>query len=433
MGWARFQNPVTHMKSYSFADKGRLSLLLPFFFRDFFQEAYVKAEALEKIREEFKVELDHDRLTPVLLYQRLLLLLAQSNALLFQHSLSDDEQHAMCQRIIEFRSFFQRFAKLTGTAKDEDAGKKAIRRPNIHQALHARQNLGDYGTFQNFEVSIGETKHKQLKDKAQRTNKVKLDKQLILDAARREAVQGILREAQEGRGGQIAHDILHLTEVAPRLFDRILPWSLETDEIDETDQDQGVVGGGENFANIRVSQQLTQKAISKLLIPSSTDVDETFHTTLDEAYGRDYNMRLLNFGAKRIKYRKKVYLITRENETRMTLQEGRFVKTTSGVVGRICAMFTHERLDELRIFVALRAGCYVHRDRVVDANVYTFPPGLTVVGLPAILPGFLHMIPVMEPKLMRFKDVQDGELPFKTKVEGPDMQWWHNDRLANFL
>ncbi|KAI5781633.1 hypothetical protein DFH27DRAFT_529238 [Peziza echinospora] len=76
-GWSRLQNPFMHQRSYSFADKGRLSLLLPYIFRNFMHGSkLIRSDALTKHRREFPDTDPHSH------FQRLLVLLARSNAML---------------------------------------------------------------------------------------------------------------------------------------------------------------------------------------------------------------------------------------------------------------------------------------------------------------------------------------------------------------
>lgn len=152
VGWPKFQNPISHLRSYGFAEKGRLSLVHPFIFADFFQEVYIRQESLKRIKTEFAVELRQPAVTPVTLVMKLLTMFADSNAGALKGALTSDEQTEVAKRLVQCRSFFQRFARLTGTKNDEDAGEKAIRRPNIHQALHVPQTLKDYATLRNTEV-----------------------------------------------------------------------------------------------------------------------------------------------------------------------------------------------------------------------------------------------------------------------------------------
>lgn len=210
-GWQQFQNPISHIKLYGFAEKGCLSLIQPFIFSDFLQDVYIRAEALMGIKKEFATKLTGTTAsgtTVSKLFLKLLVMLANSNPMVLKSPLSSNDQKEVCNKLIDFRVYFQRFAKLTATSKDKDAGEKAVRWPNIHQALHAYQCLCDFASLRNTEVSVRETKHKQLKDKAQRTNKVHFDKQLILDTAQKEAIKAVINQAEAGKGLWICmHDL----------------------------------------------------------------------------------------------------------------------------------------------------------------------------------------------------------------------------------
>lgn len=157
---------------------------------------------------------------------------------------------------------------------------------------------------------------------------------------------------------------------------------------------------------------------------------------LEHVYQRDYSISLMNYAAKKITYRKKVHVVSRADEKPYCLQAHRFIVITidgQQSVARICCLFTHARLDEQRIFVVVNVGSYVEEDDLVRCSKYRFSEVQTIVGLPAVTPGFVHMLPVVGPKKMNARSVEGGQLPFETHEAGPDMLWWRNNRLAHFL
>ncbi|KAI5797958.1 hypothetical protein DFH27DRAFT_611888 [Peziza echinospora] len=451
-GWSRLQNPVTHQMSYSFADKGRLSLLLPYIFRDFMRGSkFIRSDALTKLRREFSDTDPHSH------FQRLLVLLARSNAMVLQSPLSDTQATELVHRTLEFRAFFQRFVKLTGTAKDEDAGEKQLRRPNVHQAVHLAGNLLDYATMRNVEVSIGETKHKQLKEKAQRSNKSHVDKQLILDTSRKEALRAVINRIYvcRDRGEELTSgldiSISFLLDRCPVLFSRNSGASehgARNPPVTANTKAQEFLGGGEKYSDICLSLQLPQDVTQRRGYPSKTLIDpqSLFARKLHEAY-QNLGIELYSQGSKKVKFHDRLSMTpiastgtpqtvqsSKTNATRIT--PGTWIRTfteahaTEGHIARVRAICSHSRLLEHRVFILVDYAKFSHHDYSVDSQVYTCnlqaqADQLNIVS-PCHVASVLHLIPIPDLTL------PEGKFAEIDIYKSPS-SWWLNDRLTHFL
>lgn len=172
VGWTRFQNPISHMKSYNFAEKGRFSIVLPYVLRMFLREEFCRSDAWRRIKKEFAQESTAPGFSVEGQVIRLAVALATSNALIFKESLTEEERGMTGQRIMGFRLLFQRFGKLMGTDKDLKKGENIIKRPNIHQGLHFPIEMVLYALLAKTLTDDGEANHKQLKAIADASNGV---------------------------------------------------------------------------------------------------------------------------------------------------------------------------------------------------------------------------------------------------------------------
>jgi hypothetical protein len=450
VGWSRFQNPVTHYKSYGFAEKFRLSLLLPFIFARFFNESHCRESALSKIKSEFYTELEVEGRTIRSIFLHLLVLSAQNSYYVAAEAMTESEQIRITDHMLGFRKYFQRFAKLCGTSKDEDAGSKLTKRPNIHQALHVHQYLLDYATLKNCEVSVGERKHKEAKAKAVTANKVSVDKQIMVEAARKDSIRDAAQGIRIDTHPAITNSLQLIQKQCPTITAKIQHWDLEDYEIEE--EAQSIVGTGQAFANIRVSQQLTMRSIkhfpTKLTYMSLLDIE------LRTAYSRDFDIHDRDLGRfqEKIRYRSYVSVIAKSTAAHATasstvsLKSGQWIKLCKALAPRsgqtplshvvINAIFTHERLHEHRVFFIVKFASPAGYDNDVQCDIYRYPydvsPSFRVIGLPMVDPvGGLHFLPVAGRTLMEppKQNPEDGIFTWK---DGQQL-FWHNARVAQYL
>lgn len=88
--------------------------------------------------------------------------------------LSNEETQALPVLLKRQREMLQRFFLAAGPQ-----GRKYAAVPNIHVALHYRQDISNYGTLRNVSVMIGEQKHKIHKSHAPHTNSRDTELQLL--------------------------------------------------------------------------------------------------------------------------------------------------------------------------------------------------------------------------------------------------------------
>jgi hypothetical protein len=426
-GWPRFQNPITHHKSYGFAEKFRLSLMLPFIFVEFLEMKHCRAECVSRIKNEFQAELLAGQQFKDIVV-RLLVLSAINSYLVAKPSLTVAEQPQLAENMLQFRKYLQRFVKLTGTLKDEAAGDKMTKRPNMHQAMHVAKYLNDYATMKNCDVSLGETKHRQLKDKAQHANKINVDKQIMLDVARKEAIRIVANGDRADTHPEISQSFKALRDLCPSLFAKMIPWNLEEFEIDEQEQSLVGHGIGQTFANLAVSRSIPAwQAKFPVTLLNGT----YFYRELKAAYERDYRIRLddVRFNP-RVQYRSRAFTVVRKTEKKLVFQCGRWIKIPDSY-GQIGAVFSHTRLDETRVFLVLHQATLTRHDALLDCDVYelaTSPRSVLsqsyrIVGLPAI----------SEPELFHFIQMRNQTQSTRTARGMEKLEYWHNHRVQKFL
>ncbi|KAF8241932.1 hypothetical protein K440DRAFT_665061 [Wilcoxina mikolae CBS 423.85] len=352
--------------------------------------------------------------------------------------------------MLEFRQYYQHFAQHCGTKTDEDAGTKLTKRPNIHQVIYARNCLRDYCTVPNVEVSVGELKHRGLKDKAQHANKVNVDKQILLDVARKDSIHSVALGNRSDTHLQISKTFSHLREYCPSIMGKIVPWTLADHEVDECEQ--SLVGAGNAYANLRVTKQLKRDLIKNyplfIVLGSLLDIE------LNSAYSRDYMIMdrdVAGLQAK-LKYRAKVRMVNRMTEKGMVLQVGNWVRmngrsvvlrglTSSSPIqyGKVKVILTHCRLDEIRVFFIIHFATIAGYDPILECDTYNYEdiPGVyNIVGIPNIHPDSpAHFLPVsghtnMEPPRRVLMD-HDDAIP--RPVQGIKQLFWHNHRVAEYL
>ncbi|KAI5789162.1 hypothetical protein EDC01DRAFT_629963 [Geopyxis carbonaria] len=348
-----------------------------------------------------------------------------------------DQQIQLGHNMLNYRRYFQRFAKLMGSPKQEDAGEKKIRRPNIHQGIHVDKYLQDYCTMMNCEVSVNETKHKECKSKAARANKVHVDKQIMIDSARKEAVRSVVNGDRINTHSEISSIYEYLEDKCPMIFDKVSPWSLDDEEIEETEQ--SVIGCGIQFANLKLSRALKQSTVK---YPSILSVGSHMEEELKTAYLRDYDMDkdVLNMRNQRIFYRKKVFIISRATEKKLVLEAGRWISMKSAIqnggssnrdMGCIQALFTHTRMSDTRVFAIIKYAKFSGYDQAMDCSVYSYNkhnPMFSIIGLPMIDPEIHHFVPIMVPS----SNTANSKIE-EIQIEGKSILYWHNIRVANFL
>ena len=106
-GWARFQNPIEHLKSFFFSDFARLIMIGPFLVVQLQQHHY-DAQKLEDIKLHMNLSHSSQVLNAIL---RCWILLAQTNALAFSASFSRDtysdmemKVHTLVSQLLKVRS-----------------------------------------------------------------------------------------------------------------------------------------------------------------------------------------------------------------------------------------------------------------------------------------------------------------------------------------
>jgi hypothetical protein len=426
-GWPRFQNPISHHKSYGFAEKLRLSLMQPFIFADFLSPKYCRAESVSRINKEFRTELSAG-LSFRAIVIRLFVFSATNSYLVAKSPLTAHEQGQLVSNMLSFRIYLQRFVKLTGTLKDEAAGDKLTKRPNMHQALHVAKYLEDYATTVNCDVSLGEAKHRHLKDKAQHANKVSVDKQIMLDVARKDAIRTVLNGDRRDTHPDISDTYDILRQSCPSLFSRMIPWSLSEFEIDEQEQRLVGHGVGQPFANLAVHRALPA---SQAHFPVTLVDDTYFYKQLEQSYQRDYHMQFSDVPhCPRVHYRRRAFTILRDTEKQLVFQPGRWIHCGSSYA-QIGAVFTHTRLDETRVFFVLHMAKCSRHDELLDCDVYTVHnsnvhsiSSYWIAGLPAISAvDFFHFVPIGNtvPSAGTFGHSSET------------LEFWHNYRLQHFV
>jgi hypothetical protein len=403
----------------------RVRPVTPFIFAQFLKVTHCRAESVARINEEFQIEIASGIQFRAIIV-RLFVFSATNSYLVAKSSLTAVEQSQLARNMILFRQYLQRFVKLTGTLKDEAAGDKMTKRPNMHQAMHVSKYLGDYATTKNCDVSRGETKHRQLKDKAQHANKVHVDKQIMLDIARKEAIRMIATEDRLDTHPEISTIFQTLHNSCPSLFAKIIPWNLEEFEIDEAEQSLVGHGTGQPFANLAVNRTIPRWQAK---FPVTLVEGTHFYNEVTQAYHRDYNIRLDDVQVyPHVCYRGRAFTVIRDTETKLVFQCGRWIQY-GNTYAQVRAVFTHLRLDETRVFFILYPANFIRHDDLVDCDVYSVQTthaesSYRVVGLPAVAAvEFFHF-------------VQIGNNPHSTHAthhRTDIVEYWHNYRLQHFL
>lgn len=199
--WGQPQNPVSHKGSMVFSEHGQMAIMNPFVLLHLFttqdaksRKSYLKASAEGRLKTSFDDgvvgrEPSHQVL-------RTGFMLAKTVYLTLKRSLTQREKAEFDVTIIEviynsprfmidddlirclqMRIMLRKFFKSTITTKG--GFQKYADVPNIHLALHYKQDMENFATTYNSTTMMGEQKHKVFKQHAQHTNSHENDLQLL--------------------------------------------------------------------------------------------------------------------------------------------------------------------------------------------------------------------------------------------------------------
>ena len=201
-GWARMQDPISHYKSFQITEIAQLAILLPFVVNAL-KPTHIQTRYLVIIQEVFDVDTDQAALD-------VLVNLFREVALLLRYGLAREISR---QEIGTYQNLVVRVRQLFLQLKEVHRGDGALytrleRFPNLHGAIHSRDDLLRYGPFPNVSSSLGEEMHKVYKDSAQLVSPVNPNLALLRRMNIFRSVQAVL----EG-GLAVQPDVTFLSEL----------------------------------------------------------------------------------------------------------------------------------------------------------------------------------------------------------------------------
>ncbi|KAJ5124136.1 uncharacterized protein N7515_007961 [Penicillium bovifimosum] len=190
-GWTRLQSPLHHLESYQIQEHARASIIFPLLLRQRIKKKWIKDSVYESIRRTFGVVQYQPEERVVTVFAAI----AKSNSLLAYHTIPEEDRQSFNKIITDARSAFQslctavikasrgprrsrnssRAARSSSTSRErsptaqtDDPGTTqkadfwglAMKRPNVHTALHYSLDASMYATPWNSNVLAGEDKHR---------------------------------------------------------------------------------------------------------------------------------------------------------------------------------------------------------------------------------------------------------------------------------
>ncbi|RPA74201.1 hypothetical protein BJ508DRAFT_333310 [Ascobolus immersus RN42] len=451
-GWSSLQNPSAHLASMSFTDRGRMSLLMPMISKSFIHHSYFSKGPMDVLKEEFRRDVPNNTSIEVYCCQQLLQLLSllsESNILCFSPVLTEQQRELLPRFAMQLRVFFRRFTGTLNTAKRPNAQFSMDKRPNGHYSVHFKREVEQYGTMDIANVVLEEAKHKESKAKVVFTNKVNIEKQIMIDHARR----GTMRATVAGNY-EYTHSWLHnvfqdIRTTCPKAIERILPLSLNEKllEEEELDMDDKVVNIG-IFSMPRVGRRIygTELGQNRALFPFPPKIESNslFYDKLRGAYANDYKIQLLATGDRKLQYRGKAFAVHSTTEKSWTFLSGRWVRVLNRTYDIACirSVFSHIRHGETRIFFVVGLPRYHTLDEELQLPMYIYgndpstnTTDFDIIGLPAVHGDrFLYATPARVSYPFPVPVAESGAEFFAnyTPNTPTDRLFWVHSRLVNF-
>jgi hypothetical protein len=316
-----------------------------------------------------------------------------------------------------------------GTATDEDEPRapkelaalaqtylNSMRLPNLHTALHYPALAEEYAMPANCNVLIGEDKHRAFKKVIYNTNHQRPERDLLCWENIRQTLRLVLTDSF-ANDAKITRVVKDINAACPTLFSTLLPRSQQLSldgslipENDDDDDDEDVQAD-KRHGHPTVTGCIQAKHCKEALgLPTRTShLTNSFSSLLSKSYGTYYNMpNIITFSQGSFQWCKKLSFFDPESQRRQTFKMGDFVTEygKGDEIVRIDHILVHNWDGVRRAFVKgtriTAASLSASQDPVLGSGYRrlrlpapsTMPDSTALIGLPAIHPRQLYIIPI---------------------------------------
>jgi hypothetical protein len=288
--------------------------------------------------------------------------------------------------------------------------------PNLHTALHYPALAEEYAMPANCNVLVGEDKHRAFKKVIYTTNHQRPERDLLYWENIRQTLRLLLTDsfADDAKITRVVKDIY---SACPTLFSTLLPrseqLSLDGSLIPENDDDDDQdVQADKRHGHPTVTGCIQTRHCKEVLgLPThASHLTTSLRSLLSKAYGRYYSMpNIITFSQGSFQWCKKLSFYDPESQHRRTFKMGDFImeRGQSNEIVRIDHVLVHNWDGVRRVFVKgthiMETSFSTSHDPVLGSGyrrLHLLAPATPVddstvlIGLPAILPRQLYIIPI---------------------------------------
>ncbi|KAI9875527.1 MAG: hypothetical protein M1830_008388 [Pleopsidium flavum] len=427
-GWGRLQSPLYHLESYRMSELARASIIIPVLLRCWLRHQFVERSYLmcaERVFRDIMVEYEISAVDAIVFS---FAMVAKSNCLLLSQSLTSEIRGQLAAQVRLGRKCYQLLHEAaaqtiegprrscrrsvsqsqtsvlslseemyspstvgststntlqadddnnfmnTNTTKDSESKNKyraCQRRPNVHAGLHAQLTALFFATPNNITTFIGEDKHRGV------------EKTLLLAEVFQQSLRLILLGAYAMDDPDATALMKRLAQSCPVLIENLLP---PTERHDNPDESEVAILQDEHHGSPSALVAIERKEIRRRglpLFPHKLNMMDDFRTKLRSAYENDYGFNsAAELHKQPLHYAQKLAFDDRHPRPTTPLQ--------------IENIFLHEiGPGQRRLFIRVKPTILLSTpDAVLHCPVLELLDTVLIVGLPAISPKKLYIVPV---------------------------------------